>query len=839
MKNLEKELIVKIDSKQFYTDTLGKFKGNMPCPFPERHKSGEDTHPSFVVFENGGSFCHGCGYKSSNIIYFYADYRQLTHDDALKSLWHKYIEKIIPVETYMSSNTRLLTSPFVLKRLDKFRGLNVETIKQYKLGYDNNRLTIPIMNEAGWCVNIRRYDLYKDQGPKVISFAKGYGTSRLYPLTSLKYTTVYIFEGELDALLACQHNIPGISASCGAGSWKNEWGKLFKDKIVYIIPDNDEPGRKGAALKLIKLRYHAKTIKIINLPVKEKGEDFTDWILKYGGTQSKLNKLTKKLVLKNKKINTDNLLVPRTDLFADNKTKYEEIMIERAELVLNTLKLTGAFFKNSNNELFYASTKHAAMKVTNTLGPFMAHLLSISPLTNQASSTGKFIYNHVLNSAYLESKFTKSGSWAMFEDSVLYVHKGEDEILKLGEKEPEVIKNAINDDRILLEIPFKSMTITKMPNYKPLNGLKLLNSLYADYIPMRIEDRYLLICWLLSSFFKEYVRPKPIIRLLAKTASGKSTTSKLTSILLYGTQFISHAGSSIAATYEMSTRYPLLILDNLETKNMTESLENFLLVASTGAMKVKRKRATDQGIIFEQLSSLILTNGIEPFNKHELIDRTIELNLDIEKYGNTNFNESKLFKDLLDARQEIFSSLLFLIWKYVIPRIRKGELIRIMREFNRHGKERFNEHFALMAIILDALWGYMPIKKYNTANSLVNFWLDSQTKIGVTQDTGTNEILYFLETLLSMKDQIMGLKLNYIDNKLDEQFKITTRNLLTNFRLVAKQLSIKCPWENERQLGVRLADSDDILYKAGWIRTRSAINGRTHYKYLKLKSKGK
>jgi hypothetical protein len=232
---------------------------------------------------------------------------------------------------------------------------------------------------------------------------------------------------------------------------------------------------------------------------------------------------------------------------------------------------------------------------------------------------------------------------------------------------------------------------------------------------------------------------------------------------------------------------------------------------------------------------LVLTNGIEPFNKHELIDRTMELQLDIDAFGNSKFHETKVFSGLAANRQKIMSSMLYLIHKYVLPRVRKGEVGRIMSEFGAHGKERFNEYFALMAIMLDAFWGYLPIQGYKNSRDLTAHWLESQTRAVHRQNEGTDEVLYFLDTYVSRYNQLVlaGAQTRVDIETGRHVIRFTTRELLSDFRVMSKTLGIRCPWINDRQLGTRLVDSAEVLRRAGWTHEVSMSAGKKRHKYSK------
>lgn len=96
----------------------------------------------------------------------------------------------------------------------------------------------------------------------------------------LKELPIFIVEGEKDADTI--GHFFNCLATCsfdggGKGKWRAEYNKYFTGRVVYIIPDNDNPGRDYAAEVARALAPLVKELKIINLPgLPEKG-DFSDW----------------------------------------------------------------------------------------------------------------------------------------------------------------------------------------------------------------------------------------------------------------------------------------------------------------------------------------------------------------------------------------------------------------------------------------------------------------------------------------------------------------------------------------------------------------------------------
>jgi P4 family phage/plasmid primase-like protien len=105
--------------------------------------------------------------------------------------------------------------------------------------------------------------------------------------------SIFICEGEKDALAMAEH---GFSATCnpgGAGKWRDDYAAWFDGaKAVCIIADKDEPGRKHAVAVAVNLRGKVQSVKVIELPdvaghpVKDTHDFF-----KAGGTTDHLRKL--------------------------------------------------------------------------------------------------------------------------------------------------------------------------------------------------------------------------------------------------------------------------------------------------------------------------------------------------------------------------------------------------------------------------------------------------------------------------------------------------------------------------------------------------------------------
>ncbi|MFC0248269.1 AAA family ATPase [Citricoccus parietis] len=179
------------------------------------------------------------------------------------------------------------------------RGLTEETLARYKIGFDGERLTIPI-KLRGKLRNVRRYKPGSSKS-KMISW-KGYSSSMLYPAQVLQEAPgtvpVLFCEGEWDALLANQQSEGQYVAVTGTGGASVPPKDLsaLNGRRVFIAYDADAAGAKGAAKLADRLRSAGATPHVLDLTAlgleSGSGEDITDYFTRYGGTAGRLTEET-------------------------------------------------------------------------------------------------------------------------------------------------------------------------------------------------------------------------------------------------------------------------------------------------------------------------------------------------------------------------------------------------------------------------------------------------------------------------------------------------------------------------------------------------------------------
>jgi hypothetical protein len=115
---------------------------------------------------------------------------------------------------------------------------------------------------------------------------------RLPELLAEPARPVFVVEGEKDVDNLARIRVLGTCNAGGAGKWTAEHAQHLRGRRVFILADNDEPGRKHALQVAATLQGIAASVRIVELPGLPAKGDVSDW-LATGGTREKLAELVK------------------------------------------------------------------------------------------------------------------------------------------------------------------------------------------------------------------------------------------------------------------------------------------------------------------------------------------------------------------------------------------------------------------------------------------------------------------------------------------------------------------------------------------------------------------
>ncbi len=294
-----------------YNDKLIKTKNPNPkgevmvcCPYPHKRVNEnweEETYkeliPSSSINLDKRLFnCMVCG-GGSNEITFAKNVTGKTDQEIIKEYAIKE-ELKSDTENWENGQHKLLLNN--KEMLDKLENLKIskEVIESLKLGIITNMLAIPCFKN-GKLVDIVRYNINKiEDKPKVLRNSNSLSGNIIpFDLWEKDKRTTVICEGEKDMLVARSQGFNAISITGGAqyGDLQKDLLPYFKDRVVYIVYDNDNAGREGANKLYKMLSDFSNNILITSIGkvCLENKEDVADFFIKYNKNSDDFKELLK------------------------------------------------------------------------------------------------------------------------------------------------------------------------------------------------------------------------------------------------------------------------------------------------------------------------------------------------------------------------------------------------------------------------------------------------------------------------------------------------------------------------------------------------------------------
>lgn len=285
------------------------------------------------------------------------------------------------------------------KYLRDVRGWTDEIIDRQKIGWINylgtHWYSFPIKNVEGRYEYFKLREDYSSKENRKTTYSpqNSKQEAQIYDYETLNSSgeNIFLVEGEGDCLLLRSRNIPAITSTHGAKTFKDEWLQyLPKNKSYYICYDTDDAGVSGAEKVASKL-YHYGINKIfkIDLPKRKDATedlmastekvDITNYFMELGGTTQELFRLAKEYP---EKINTSSFKT----LYSDDIAKILSLTIkeDNDNKIITFLAYILTYTDSAQMNIgFYGPSaggkSHTAIEVSNFFPEDLLKLASASP----------------------------------------------------------------------------------------------------------------------------------------------------------------------------------------------------------------------------------------------------------------------------------------------------------------------------------------------------------------------------------------------------------------------------------------------------------------------------
>lgn len=550
-----------------------------------------------------------------------------------------------------------------------------------------------------------------------------------------------------------------------------------------------------------------------------------------------------------------------------------------AHLIFKSLSEQGRFFRDRFADVHLMYQHHIYQIGSNR--PFNALMKKMTNLL-PTKEPGRSVWESLASEAYTSGMQIDLASW-LHTDRVtdaIYVNLNSpgNVLLKISKDGIEEIPNGMNKEGVLLKSSKKIMPVNFHPDADISEGMMELKRHVLDNFTCEPEQRYLLICWMISAFLLDFAPYMGLMKLSGPSGCGKTTAARLISDLIYGND---HLGDpSAAAAYAVASQNPLLIIDNLESDDFTKSILKFLLLSATKGGKEKRTQGTDSETIQEQPKALVMITAIEPFVKAELINRTYDIEFS-NKHKDDSFIEDETIRSLVKKRDLIMSAILKFISRDILPNLEKRrEYITILKkEHKNHAKSRTDEYLAMLMLTLEKLLQYIPYYSADdflagtpeefaeAAKEIRHAWIEEQNQKARETETTSNTIIKLLDGLVrEYSSKMRELKLEshagyedpvfaythpeYLLEMVKTQaelcviedqschvsyieFVATSGDLTSAFDRYCRNNGIKNPFEKASVLGARLRNDLHLLRKSGWELVVKDENSDLYFKVIR------
>jgi len=134
--------------------------------------------------------------------------------------------------------------------------------------------------KGGWIWNLQKTRLVLYRLPELLDSA-------------IDGRAAFLVEGEKDVETLRSIGLCATTNAMGAGKWRPEYSEVLQGRDVFILPDNDDIGRKHAKEAADSLSGAAASVKIVELPGLGPKGDVSDWLILPGNDKERLLELVK------------------------------------------------------------------------------------------------------------------------------------------------------------------------------------------------------------------------------------------------------------------------------------------------------------------------------------------------------------------------------------------------------------------------------------------------------------------------------------------------------------------------------------------------------------------
>lgn len=452
---------------------------------------------------------------------------------------------------------------------------------------------------------------------------------------------VYICEGEWDRLILEQDGFPAVTGTAGAGTWKDEWTRLFDELDVVIVYDTDRAGETGAAKpsKALRTRGGISALRIVRLPFEpESGwKDVTDWFVKAkrGGEFQRLVDEAEALAIDWKPPEMRDTAGVATGARADidiaridDEARAFEKHRRIFEIVRADLTRRGRFLHTREHDSYYFH--EPTKRLYQMFDPYFIAFVEKEFMLNSTEKEYAFVKAALASYAINYGDLVDVRQFCYFdgERNVVYITQFDGGVLRIEADGWKIVPNGTESvffvDNADVSDPWEvkeEMTLA--------DGLAELTR-YASDISFDLAHASaetqgsLFLLWVISLFFGSAMQTVPIAAVIGGHGSGKSYAFKRLLKLMYGeSSDVTTIKNEDQDAFEAAVvGSHLVVFDNVDSDSAF--LNDSLATVATRSLITRRKLYTTLSKTTFRPSCFIgITSRTPHFNRPDIVDRLL------------------------------------------------------------------------------------------------------------------------------------------------------------------------------------------------------------------------
>lgn len=476
------------------------------------------------------------------------------------------------------------------------------------------------------------------------------------------------------------NNIPGFIHACSVGGVFNADYQTIRNigQKPVICFDNDVSGR-GFTL----VERALPTMGVSACTVPDPHSDIDEFLRSFGNNHNNAFAEVNKRI-KNRKFyprTYDGIKEEILQIRNWQKVKEHNIHIEVSEVIKKDLWERGTLYFDGRFGYHFSKENNQLKPVSFDDCNFQCLLDNYK--INRSEKLYKYIIEDIKVEARKHGKRTCIHQFSYYDEDnfTLYLSNQANQIFRISPEVPvELVPNG-TDGILFLDGPdnvpiqyiesqkYFSLNLFKDIIIKPVNFI-------SDVLSVN-EQRITLMIWFFSLFFESILPTKPLLLLVGKTWTGKTTALRKIGLLLFGKKFEVMSLPDKQSDFEVAiTNTHLIVFDNADTPR--KWLLDLIATTTTGSKIIKRKLYTDNDLVeFATRSFLSFTARTPHFQRDDIATRLLLLKLTSLK---TKKGEKILQNEVLQNRNQIMTEVINVLHK-IVKEIKKTEDTQIPLNF--------------------------------------------------------------------------------------------------------------------------------------------------------------